>query len=186
MFRAAFFAIGLSLVAEGALSFDLNDCIISGMKGVSSDIAARQVRYACDQKRLAFRQARLDQISQEFGEPLEADALEEGKYYNVEEPGFYSMQYLNKSKEMTVTLIRLAVSPAPGGPDTNCDPTRRRVHTYKVTLKPRATVKLVYPSSVPSNCTAITLVLARPPSWKDVSFSSSAKPSDRDPFVGLD
>jgi hypothetical protein len=156
------------------------------MKGVSSDMAARQVRYACDQKYKAYKQERLEQLSKEFGEPLEVDVIEADKYYNAEEPGFYSMQYFNKSNEKTVTFVRLEVVPAPGGPGTECDLAKRRVHAYKVTLKPRATIKLIYPSSAPSNCLAPLVVLARAPSWKDVSFSSSAKPSDKDPFLGLD
>lgn len=180
------FALGLGLSAGAALAFDLHDCIINGMKGVSSDMAARQVRYACDQKYKEYKQQRLEQLSKEFGEVVDVDTVEAGKFYSVEEPGFYSMLYTNKSSEKTVTFLRVEVIPAPGGPGTDCEISKRRVFAYKVSVKPRASIKLVYPSPNPSNCVTPLVVLARVPSWKDVSFSSSAKPSDKDPFAGLD
>ena len=186
MIRSTFVAICLGLAVGAAHSFDLNDCIINGMKGVSSDAAARQVRYACDQKHKAFKQERIEQLLKEFGEPLDVEVIEAGKYYEVEEPGFYSTQYSNKSNEKTVTFIRLEVVPAPGGAGTSCDFTKRRVHAYKVTLKPRAAMKLVYPSPYPSNCVNALAVLGRAPSWMDVSLSSAARPSNKDPFAGLD
>lgn len=184
--RSTLFAFGLCLFPVAAQAFDLNDCIINGMKGVSSDIAARQVRYACDQKHREHKQQRLEQLSSEFGEVVDVETLEAGKYFNVEDPGFHSMQYTNKSSEKTVTFVRLEVIPASGGPGTDCDMTKRRVHAYKLTVKPRAAIKLVYPSSAQSTCVNLLVVLGRVPSWKDLSFSSSAKPSDKDPFAGLD
>lgn len=184
--RCAILTLGLGLSPVPVLAFDLNDCIINGMKGVSSDIAARQVRYACDQKSKEYKQQRLELLAREFGEVVDVDTVEGGKFYEVEAPGFYSMLYTNKSAEMTVTFLRVEVVPAPGGPGTNCDMTKRRVFAYKVSIKPGASTKLIYPSAHPSNCVTPLVVLARVPSWKDISFSSSARPSEKDPFAGLD
>lgn len=187
MIRSTSFALTLSLsVGLANAAFDLNDCIINGMKGVSSDTAARQVRYACDQKNLSHKQQLQDELLKEFGEVLDTETLEKDKYFKVEEPGFNSIRYTNKSADKTVSFVRLEVVPAPGGPETLCDMSKRRVYAYKVTMKPHADVKLIYPSSATSNCLNALVVLGRPPSWKDVSFSSSAKPVDKDPFAGLE
>lgn len=187
MIRSASLALTLFLSAGLAhAAFDLNDCIINGMKGVSSDVAARQVRYACDQKHQELKRQRQDELSIEFGEPVDVVTFEMDKYTNIEEPGFNSMRYTNKSPDKTVTFVRLEVVPAPDGPGTSCDVSKRRVYAYKVTMKPRTDVKLIYPASASSNCLTPLVVLGRTPSWKDVSFSSSVKPIDKDPFAGLD
>ncbi len=188
MIRSGFLTIALNLVAvTAAHSFDLNDCIINGMKGVSSDVAARQVRFACEQKNTAFKQARMECLMTDFGEPLELDTLVEPEnYIEIAEPGFYSKKYLNSSNEKAVTFVRLEVMPAQGGPGTACDVSKRRVHAYKVMLKPRGIIKLIFPSSQPSNCVSRLVVIGRAPSWSDVSFSLSVKPTDKDPFSGID
>lgn len=172
--------------SNAADSFNVNDCIINGMKGVSSDTAARQVRYACDQKKYEFKAQRLEALSKEFGEPVEIETLEADKNFDLEGPGRYSTSLTNKSPERVVTFVRLEVTPAPGGAGTVCDTEKRRVYTYQIALKPRASIKLVYPSSVPYHCIRPVLALGRAPSWKDVSFSSSASPSEKDPFAGLE
>jgi hypothetical protein len=186
LIRSKIVAAGLTLAFGSAHSFDLNDCIINGMKGVSSDLAARAVNNACNQKQRAFKDARMVQLVKEYGEPLDVEMLEADRHYVVEGPGLYSMRFLNKSSEKTVTFIRLEVVPAPGGPGTDCDTTKRRVYAYKVTVKPLASIKIIYPSVVPSNCVSTRVALGRTPTWKDVSFSSSAKPIDKDPFAEVD
>lgn len=185
MIRSVFLAVGLGLVAFTVHSFDLNDCIINGMKGISSDTAASQVRFACNQKNKAYKDARIENLMKEFGEEMEVALLEEDKYYAVEEPGFYSIKYTNKSNGKAVTFVRLEVVPAPGGAGTACDFDKRRVHAYRVMLKPGASTKLIYPSSFSANCISPLVVLGRVPTWKDVSFSSSARPASKDPFYGL-
>lgn len=186
MIRPTLFALGIWLSSSSVLAFDLNDCIINGMKGVSSDIAARQVRYACDQKHKTYKQGQLDRLSKEFGDVVEIDTLKAAKYSDLEGPGFQSMLYTNESGDKTVTFVRLAVTPAPLGPGTACDASKRRVFAYKVTVKPLDTIKLIYPAPALAICLEPLVVIARTPSWKDVSFSSSAKPSDKDPFADLD
>lgn len=186
MIRFVVLTLGLGLCAVPVLAFDMNDCIINGMKGVSSDMAARQVRYACDQKFKKHKQQRLEQLAKEFGDVVDVDTVEAGKFYQVEEPGFYSILYTNKSAERTVSFLRVEVVPAPGGAGTTCEMSKRRVFAYKVSVKPGASIKLVYPSAYPANCVTPLVVLARVPSWKDISFSSSARPSEKDPFADLD
>ena len=176
---------GTFLMTSSALAFDLNDCIINGMKGVSSDVAARQVRYACDQKQRAHVAERRLKFEQEFGEPLSTDLLEEAPHFELAGAGKHSIQVTSKEPSKAVTLIRLEVTPAPAGPGTACDPTRSRVFAYKVMLKPAQKVRLVYPSTADLNCLSVVSANARPTKWSDVAFSSSADPMPRDPFEEL-
>lgn len=177
----------LALGAATSHAFDFNDCIINGMKGVSSDVAAGAVRTACRQKLSAFEADRKEQLMKEYGEPQELDTLEGSAYHTVESPaGFYSSSFLNTSHEKTVRYIRLVIAPAPGGPGTDCDFSKRKVYAYSILLKPKASHKLVYPSATPANCLVLLNVFAKTPTWRDVSLSSSSKPIEKDPFAGLE
>lgn len=176
---------GALLMTNGALAFDLNDCIINGMKGVSSDVAARQVRYACDQKHRAHVTERRLKFEQEFGESLSTDLLEMAPHFELAGAGKHSIHVTSKEPSRAVTLIRLEVTPAPAGPGKACDPTRSRVFAYKVMVKPAQRVRLVFPSTADSNCLSIDSANARPTKWSDVAFSSSADPMPKDPFEEL-
>ena len=177
--------IFLAAINSGSTwAFSLNDCIINGMKGVSSDIAARQIRWACQQKYDEFKRQRLQELARDFGEAVEADSVEQAKYWMPEDAGFHSMEFTNKSTEKAITYIRLTVAPALK--DAPCDYLKQRVHSYKITVKPQTKVKLIYPSSAPSECINPDVILARPASWKDISFSSSAKPLEKDPFGSIE
>lgn len=186
MIRSLITLLGLAMSVDAATAFNLNDCIINGMKGISSDAAARQIRYACDQKHKEYKSERTEKLLKDFGEVVDVDILEASKFYSPEGPGFYSIEYTNRSGEKTITFLRMEVTPAPAGPGTDCDTNKRRVYAYKLLVKPRASIKLMYPSTTSSNCLTPTIVLARPPSWKDVSLSSVVKPLEKDPFIGLD
>lgn len=173
---------GTFLMTSSASAFDLNDCIINGMKGVSSDVAARQVRYACDQKQRAYVAERQLKFEQEFGEALDTELLELATHFELAGAGKHSIQVTSKESSKAVTLIRLEVAPTPAGPGKACDPTKSRVFAYKVMLKPTQKVRLVYQSAGDSNCISVVSANARPAKWSDVAFSSSADPMPKDPL----
>lgn len=170
------------LMTNSASAFDLNDCIINGMKGVSSDVAARQVRYACDQKERAYIAERRLKFEQEFGEALGSELLELASSFEFAGPGKHSIQVTSKESSKAVTLIRLEVAPAPGGAGTTCDRAKSRVFAYKVMLKPAQRVKLVYPSAGDSNCVSVASANSRLAKWTDIAFSSTADPMPKDPL----
>lgn len=173
---------GTFLMTSSASAFDLNDCIINGMKGVSSDVAARQVRYACDQKQRAYVAERRLKFEQEFGEALGTEFIELASSFDLAGPGKHSIQVRSKEASKAVTLIRLEVVPAPGGAGTTCDMPKGRVFAYKVMLKPTQRVRLIYPSAGESNCVSVVSANARPARWTDVAFSSTADPMSKDPL----
>jgi hypothetical protein len=187
--------LAFSFLGTSAHAFDLNDCIIKGMKGVGSDLAAAQVRYACNQKRLEARKVRLAALYKEYGEALDIESIEQASNFGTEQTGLHFLQVKNKSRDTVVTLLRLEVVPVsdnpyakyvPGYTGPSCDQSKSRKFAYSVTLKAFETLKLVYPSTAQSECLSIVSALGRAASWKDVSFSSSAKPDDRDPFADIE
>ncbi len=188
MNRIAVVTLALALIHGTVYAFDLNDCIINGMKGVSSDVAARQIRWACEQKDQEYKKQRTQQLLRDYGSPLDTEALKMEKNWAFDEIGFHSMEFINTTSDRTVTYVRLSVAPAPNSPPgAPCDPSKERIHAYTITLKPGARIKLIYPSSVEKGeCISLKGALGRPTSWKDVSFFSSAKPADNDPLAGLD
>lgn len=184
--RTWFAVVGISVMcAQSANAFDLNDCIINGMKGVSSDVAARQVRYACDQKLRAYKAEELSKLEKEFGEAVDVVLAEKAKFYEIAGLGKHSIQITSRDASRTLTLVRLEIMPAPGGPGTNCDPTRARVFAYKTLIKPGGSAKLVFPVAADSNCISVESVHARATTWRDVSFSTTIDPLAVDPFDRL-
>ena len=140
MFRSLITLLGLAMAADAAIAFNLNDCIINGMKGISSDAAARQVRFACDQKHKEYKSERMEKLLKDFGEVVDVDILEASKFYSPEGPGFYSIEYANRSGEKTITFLRMEVTPAPAGPGTDCDTNKRRVYAYKLIVVASRTI----------------------------------------------
>lgn len=174
-------AVSVVLI-KPAYAFDLNDCIINGMKGVSSDVAARQVRFACDQKLRAYQAQHVARFEKEFGETVDPELAEQAKFFEVVEQGKHSMLITSKEATRALTLIRLEITPAPSGPGTDCDVTKSRVFAYKTLVKPGGTIKLIYPTVAQSNCILVLSAHARPSTWRDISFSSTVEPLTVDPF----
>lgn len=186
--RSFTLSIGLALSGSAlyaAPPFDLNDCIIAGMRGVSSDAAARQIRYACDQKAKMDKQLREEEQVKVFGEDVEVELAELAKHYEVESAGLNSIVVKNKSAEQTLTYLRLSVTPVKVGAPELCDFDKTRTYAYKVVIKPGASLKLIYPLNGNGvSCTRIGKAVARLATWKDTSFSFSTKPVDKDPYEG--
>jgi hypothetical protein len=164
-----------------ANAFSVTDCVLGGMKGVSSDVAARQIRWACDQKYQEHKRKRL----QEFGEILERSSFIKAPNWDHEGPGFHKIQFTNGNSDKTITYVRLRVAPAEDqeGP---CDTGKAKRHAYKLFIKPGATISFAYPSTNKSECINVDMVVGRPPSWRDLSLSSLARPEDSDPLTEFD
>ncbi|RYE00691.1 MAG: hypothetical protein EOP50_03315 [Sphingobacteriales bacterium] len=169
--------------SASSFAFNVNDCVLAGMKGVASDAAARQIRFACDRKWEEHKKQRLQQLTKEFGESLDVETLEVANNYEEISPGRYTISITNRSTSDTVTFVRLEVSPAPAGPNTPCVREGGQWVPYKLSLKPKASVKLLYSARVPSNCLTLIHARGRAPSWSDVALTSVVKAQDIDPFL---
>lgn len=164
-------------------AFSINDCLINGLKGVSSDLAVRQIRFACQQKYEEFKRRRLRELSKDFGDIIEATTIEQAGYWILEEAGVHSIEITNKNSDKTITYMRLFVIPAQK--DMPCDDSKKKVYAYKITIKPQGKIKLIYPSSDVSECIIPDIIMARSKNWKDISLLSSSKPIENDPFEDL-
>ena len=166
----------LSVLSPSVFAFDLNDCIINGMKGVSNDTAARQIRNACDQKSKEEKRKVLEKLSKEYGDIID------NEFFHNELRGDSKARYRNESNDKVITFVRLAVWPRPDGAGTPCQPDGRTDYFFKPGLKPRGFIQLDYPFSTPTDCRAIWAVMGRTSTWTDISLFSSVSPIDRSPF----
>lgn len=178
------FLLAGAVLVFPAHAFDVNDCIINGMKGVSSDVAARLVRVACDQKLKIFKEQESTKLAAIYGDTINPELIVPASSFEFVTMRIHSLKFTNKT-DMTLLYVRIEVAPAsaPGAP---CDPEKVRIFAYKTTVKPGAAVNLVYPAATSSECVVATVARGRTSSWKDVSFSTSIKPEEKDPLSGLD
>lgn len=186
MIRITAVFISLLISTSISMAFDINDCIINGMKGVSSDAAARQIRYACDQKLKAFEQKTTEQNAKEFakeyGEVLDSDSLEEKGGRAADKPGFQSVMFVNKNSGKTITYLRLAIAPDLQK-GMGCDYRSYRYVAYKLLLRPNAGMRLIVPVTTEFNCISVDQSYGREPSYKDlIGFIVSGKPESVDPL----
>lgn len=185
MIRSILLALSFSLSAAAhSAAFDMNDCVINGMKGVSNDLAAREVRLACNQKNKEYRNQLTENLLKEYGQDLGSNTLEQVKAENAPTVGFQSATFVNKNTTHTVTLIRIGIGESSA---STCFGWKLRTLAFRVTMKPLSKLQLVYPSSAPDSCVQVTNVLGRPLSpWKDIAVFSTVKPTDRDPLAIFD
>ena len=171
MIQRLAFVTPLIFAFSQANAFDVNECILNGMKGVSSDFAAQQIRQSCIKKGNEAKRKKREALEDEHGKPIDIAILKPRKYYNDEGNGFHSMEYTNTSAHTTVTYVKL---------DVACSDSIK--YPYKIKLKPGATISLIFPDSTTGYCIHVDEAYGRPSVWSDVSVFSSAKPLETDPF----
>lgn len=166
-----------------ANDFSLSDCIINGLKGVSSDVAARLVRVACKEKQEEHRKEMMRALEQEYGDELDTTSIVMADHFATETTDSASIEITNPTKlpENTLTYVKLSVMPA-AGENKPCDQSRKTMYSYKLTLKPGDSIKLVFPIDAEAICTSIDAARGRPSAWQDFSLLGSVKPLDKDPF----
>ena len=172
--------LALSCAVHG---FDVNECILQGMKGVNSDAAARGVYLACQQKLTALERERQEAFAKESGEAVAPSIVTLDQHF-VERPGFNSMAAMNRSADKVVTYIRISVTTSENG---KCDGLMQYMapdYAYQVIIPPGETVRLVYPAG---DCIDVELVYARPRKWADRFHSvvEKVQPLPGDPLAGL-
>jgi hypothetical protein len=181
--RSLIFVCGVGLsVQTQAAGFSYEDCIINGMKGVQSDLAAGQVRLACRAKEADANDRHEEALRKKWGDRVEVETLQIAPNLSAADPGFSAIEFTNKNPGKTITVVRLGISPAPGGAGTQCDSARMRDFYYDVTIKPLEKLTFVFPVTTPFNCISTLRVLGREPSWSDIAVFSTAKPVDKSRF----
>jgi hypothetical protein len=169
--------------AHAQRQFNVDDCIIDGLKGVTSDLAAKLVKEACERKQQNSPEWKVEQYRKQLGEVIDAATLELTEFSFNEEPGFHSATFRNLDPTSTVTFVRLKVTPAPQlGKD--CDYLQTRFEVFRITLPSGSSAKLVYPNrGGQASCFSVVTVFARDPSTSDLPTRTPAKPMRRDPMM---
>lgn len=161
--RALLVTLSLFLAVSAHAQQSVDDCIISGMRGVSSDVAAKMVKQACDRKAYEAVYTAHGAIG---AHELKVDGFEF-------KDGGLVVQVKNTTAS-TVTVLSLYAQ-RPEGTKGSCQGgSNSEKFVYKAKLKPDSTLKLQFPSlEMISNgevCLSATSRLARPSRWDDVSL----------------
>jgi hypothetical protein len=184
-FLLASFAVALLVSAVDARAdFSFNDCVLNGLKGVSSDAAARMIRSACDAKLQEFRRERLNELEQQYGVTVSLDTVQVAEQFDSAEDGYWAIKITNLDgqRDRVIAYILIGISPAPG-PGLPCIISREVEIAYKVAIRTGASARLMFrPPGSESACVAAKAVRTRVSSWRDFSFSESYRPLDRNPF----
>ncbi len=181
------------------------DCVLTGMKGVSSNTAAGAVAQACRNKVNEVKKEKREKL----GLPMKDDeyAWSESNQFDTQANGYLSEIFKNKSSYKTVTYVALEILDAdyyecinfasfiPGQKSVPCDfedlaawqKKRSQTYYYKLSLKPNAVTKLLYrPTRTETLRSRVVTVLGRESKWSD-SIATSAwgetvKPEPKDPL----
>ncbi len=183
-------------ITFGANAGEYDDCVLTGLKGVSSDAGAKLVAQACKNKINEVRQNRRSS----FGTDLASDeyAFNPVESFQRHDDGFVSQSFGNKSSGKTITYVVLTIKDGDfyGFKRTGkifeevldqvtWQKDRTHVYYYKVTIKPGKSLRLKFP--LPKSGTfysEVTTVLGRESKWSDAAqqFKDEAKPEAKDPL----
>jgi len=161
----------VALIAHGAVGAGgVDDCILNGLKGVSSDAAARMIKQACESKVTA---ARADRLIKKYGDKVNVQLPVEG-WNSWASTGLRAV--LRNASSLTATLVEVSFSK----PDSknNCTAPPSKKELYRVKIKPgsNGTFLVRDVTSVIDKTGAICIdaimVRGRQPSTLDVSIGS--------------
>lgn len=160
--------MGLILAASAtgrAAADDFDDCILSSLKGVNSDAAARMVREACQNKVKAAKDRKLEE---EFGTPNTVLLVREPSSFDAVD----SARLRNPSEE-TAVYVEIAFAMPQG---KECGPVDSyQVLVYKTHLKPGGVGEFSVPglwkrATKDGICFFARARRTRPSRWADVSL----------------
>jgi len=183
------------LTTSSALAGPYEDCILSGMKGVSGDAAANAVKLACRTKVKEAKEAKQDEI----GLPLRDTEYEwDNNSLSTEKGGYFSQVLRNNSPVKLVTYFSMEIRDSdyndykekdfydPEGKSA-WQKERTATYFYILSLKPGAQIRLLYPKPKTKEFfSKARSALGREPKWSDsipkISSGDSTKPLVKDPL----
>lgn len=157
------FAAWLLTSASATRAGPLEDCVLAGLRGVQSDVAARMVKQACETKARDEKSARNARIyGNVIREPLTIEAIQHG-------PAGVALRVRNETT-LTITYVEAKWSKATAA--GQCSPSFDEKSVYQTELKPGVSVQLRLPSaasfkSADKLCAVATALHGRPKSWTD-------------------
>lgn len=183
MLRTVLLLLFISLSAHAQKDFDVNDCIIDGMKGVASDAAAKMIKEACERKQQERPEWKVEQYRKQLGKVADVDTLKITELSTDAEIGFNSMVVRNDDPDRLVTFIRIKATPAPIF-GKECDYLQTKFETFRVAIRPGASARLLYPNrGGQESCVMLVTVFAREPATTDMPSLVPVKALTRDPLL---
>ena len=163
--------------------FDVNDCIIDGMTGVANDAAAKMVKEACERKGQERPEWKVEQYRKQLGTVANIDTLKISEFSTDGELGFHSFVVRNTDPVRTVTFLRIKATPAPIA-GKECDYLQTKFETFRVTILPGASARLLYPSrGGQESCVMLVTAFARESAPTDTPSLAPVKALPRDPLL---
>ena len=145
---ALFIGASLAFASDARADFSVNDCILDGLKGVSSDAAARLVRSACEAKKQEFRRQseakqeefrrqRVDELEQQYGASVSLDTVQVADRLDREGDELWAIKVANldRQSDRIVAYVLIGISPAPGQ-GLPCLESKEVEVAYKVAIRP--------------------------------------------------
>jgi len=174
--RAVEVLITLTLwISTVAFASELDDCILNGLRGVNSDVAARMVRQACESKDKSNRAA---QLVAKYGDWVDADlpVVDWTRSGGASADGLIAK--LNNTSQKTVLYVELSV----GATELSGSCPSRKDYPnkflFRVRMKPEASGTFLIPNAgsfidwKKPLCLTARAVRSRTPSPLDVNFST--------------
>ena len=189
-----------------AFANEYDDCVLAGLKGVSSDTSARLVAQACKNKVNEAKKSRRSS----FGTDLAADdySFNPSEAAQRHDDGLVSVQITNRASQKTITYVALTIkdgdyydfkrnakSSAKGTGQydpfdgvlgsSEWENNRTHVYYYKLSLKPGKTIRLKFPlPKIGTLYSELTTILGRESKWADTvqQFKDEINPESKDPL----
>lgn len=161
----------VALIAHGAAGAgEVDDCILNGLKGVSSDAAARIVKQACERKVAA---ARADRLINKYGAKVDVQLSVED-WNRWASTGLRAT--LRNTSSLTATLVEVSLSKPDSQGKCTAPPARKELYGVKIRPGSNGTFLVRDISSVMDKtggiCIDAIMVRGRQPSTFDVSVGS--------------
>lgn len=188
LMRPSKFVLSLMVaLAPDCRAFSYNDCIINGMRGVSSDAAANAVRVACLAKKKEYEGKPYANFVREYGEVLEKRLYEINSGplgSSSKKSDWKSKNFRNISSSTTIRYIELVVWVPSGGYCWYSTDAKRYIYTGRI--KPMSSMRLAFPPPTEAEggiCVDVRDVRGVPSStWEIGSLSDEVLPVDKDPY----
>lgn len=179
---------GLTGVSVPAHAFNVDDCILENMRGVTGDVAARAVVATCRNKAAALKAKAVEARKTEFGEELDPAFFARTGELGPSRHGMQTARFTNNS-ENVITYVRLMVTEATGKECTRIDLFLAEHPAFVLRVPPGGTVVLNLPGSTKLDswfCLSTDLVYGRPKKLTDrfaPAMKEPVEPTMPDPLL---
>ena len=177
------FVIFASLVALSGYASELDDCVLNGLRGVNSDVAARMVKQACESKVNGRLNA---ELVEKYGASMNTDMQFENWNTAWQGSTLNVVTSLRNTSTQTVLYVELAIG-TPEDNDTCLYFRYKKKYLYRVKLKPDSVGTFVIPDGGAYRkkvgggvCLYGTAVRGRAASFIDVDIGSYEPLSEKE------